>query len=108
MLLENTVVRIAARLLDLRTVDFLILRGRVLRRVLVLLHVGHLRLLVHRISCRGSRRAYGLRLRVKRRAGIAAAASLVGLLLMMRLWLLMQGCLGLWLCMLVRVAHRGA
>jgi hypothetical protein len=25
---------------------------------------------------------------------------------MMRLWLLMQGCLGLWLCILVRVAHR--
>ena len=47
---------------------------------------------------------------MKRRAGIAAAASLVRLLLMMRrLWLLlMQGCLGLWLCMLVRVAHRGA
>lgn len=45
---------------------------------------------------------------MKRRTGIAAAASLVGLLLMMRRWLLlMQGCLGLWLCMLVRVAHRG-
>ena len=45
---------------------------------------------------------------MKRRAGIAAAASLVGCLLMMRLWLLMQGCLGLWLCILVRVAHRRA
>jgi hypothetical protein len=27
---------------------------------------------------------------------------------MMRLWLLMQGCLGLWLCILMRVAHRRA
>jgi hypothetical protein len=44
---------------------------------------------------------------VKRRASIVAAASLVGLLLMMRRWLLMQGCLGLWLCMMGRVAHRG-
>lgn len=45
---------------------------------------------------------------MKRRASIAAAGSLIGLLLlMMRRWLLMQGCLGLWLCMLVRVTHRG-
>jgi hypothetical protein len=43
---------------------------------------------------------------VKRWAGIAAA-SLIGCL-MMRLWLLMQGCLGLWLCILMRVAHRCA
>lgn len=44
---------------------------------------------------------------MKRRASIAAATSLVGLLLVMRRWLLlMQGCLGLWLCVLVRVAHR--
>lgn len=42
---------------------------------------------------------------MKRRASIAAAAaSLIGLL-MMRLWLLMQGCPSLWLCILVSVAY---
>lgn len=55
LLLENAVVRIAVRLLDLRASVFLILRGRFLGRVLVLrLHVGYLRLLVHWVSRRGS------------------------------------------------------
>ena len=56
LLLENAVLGITARLLHLRAVVFLLeLSGCFLGRVWVLrLHVMHLRLLVHRISGRGS------------------------------------------------------
>lgn len=58
---------------------------------------------MHRVG-RGPRVAYGLG--VQGGSGITAAASLVRSLMMRRWLLLMQGCLGLWLCsILVRVAH---
>lgn len=99
LLIDSALVGIAAGLLQLWAgVIVMLSTGCVLWGVLIrVLHMNDLGLFVDWI-CRRPRCAYGVRLQ-----RWTAAASLIGS--MLRLWLLMQGCL--WLCsILVRIPNR--